>query len=144
MDTAGFILIDKEQGPTSHDVVDKLRKITNISKIGHAGTLDPMASGLLILAIGRQATKEISKYVKLDKEYDAELFLGAETDTYDRLGQIIKTSKNQKISTQTIKDTIKEFEGDIMQTPPMFSAKNIKAESFMSWRAKENRSSVSP
>jgi len=59
-----FLLVNKPTGPTSHDVIDKLRKITDIKKIGHAGTLDPFASGLLLVAIGRESTKEISKFVK--------------------------------------------------------------------------------
>jgi tRNA pseudouridine55 synthase len=128
MDIAGFILIDKEQGPTSHDIVDKLRKITKINKIGHAGTLDPMASGLLILAVGRQATKNISKYVKLDKEYEAEIFLGAETDTYDRLGKIVNISNRQIADIETIIDILNEFEGELLQVPPMYSAKKHKGK----------------
>ncbi|MBC7074416.1 tRNA pseudouridine(55) synthase TruB, partial [Candidatus Parcubacteria bacterium] len=67
----GFLLIDKPKGMTSHDVVDALRKITKIKKIGHAGTLDPMATGLLILGIGRSATKRLGEFQKLDKEYIA-------------------------------------------------------------------------
>ena len=66
----GFLLIDKPAGITSHDVVDKLRRITGIKKIGHAGTLDPFATGLLLMAIGREATREISGFVGLDKVYE--------------------------------------------------------------------------
>ena len=83
-----FILINKPSGPTSHDVIDKMRKITGIKKIGHSGTLDPFASGLLLVAIGRESTREISKFVKLDKEYIADLKLGAVSDSYDRTGKI--------------------------------------------------------
>ena len=88
---SGFLIINKPSGPTSHDIIDKLRQITKIKKIGHAGTLDPIASGILIVAVGRAATKQISKFVKLDKEYIATLSLGAATDTYDRTGHITKT-----------------------------------------------------
>ena len=84
----GFIIVDKPSGPTSHDIIDKMRRITGIKKIGHAGTLDPFASGVLVVAIGRQATRNISNFVKLDKEYAATLRLGATTDTYDRQGKI--------------------------------------------------------
>jgi tRNA pseudouridine55 synthase len=86
----GFIIINKPEGPTSHDVVNKLRRITGIKKIGHAGTLDPFASGVLVCAIGREATRDISKIQKTDKEYRAEVFLGAQTDTYDKTGKAVK------------------------------------------------------
>ena len=71
--TKKFILINKPVGPTSFGMISKLRRITNIKKIGHAGTLDPFASGLLLIAIGRESTREISKFVGLDKEYIATL-----------------------------------------------------------------------
>jgi len=122
---SGFLLINKPVGPTSHDIIDKLRRITSIKKIGHAGTLDPFASGLLIVAVGRQATKKISQYVKLDKEYVALLKLGAKTDTQDRTGkiEIIKEAKECEI--EEIKKVLKKFTGLQKQTPPMFSAKKV-------------------
>lgn len=123
---SGFLLINKPTGPTSHDIINKLRKITGIRKIGHAGTLDPFASGVLVLAIGRSATREISKYVKLDKEYEATLYLGAHTDTYDREGKIEKMEvKSEKLKIQEIKDVLIKFTGKQKQVPPMFSAKKI-------------------
>ena len=85
---SGFIIINKPSGPTSHDVIDRLRKITGIRKIGHAGTLDPFASGVLLVAIGREATRELKRFVGLDKEYRAVLTLGAVTDTYDKTGEV--------------------------------------------------------
>ncbi len=121
---SGFVLINKIVGPTSHDVIDQLRKITGIKKIGHAGTLDPFASGLLIVAIGRAATKEISKYVKLDKEYIADIHLGAKSDTYDRTG-IIENISDEVISKDKIESVLKEFVGEQEQTPPMYSAKKV-------------------
>ncbi|MFH1088656.1 MAG: hypothetical protein V1719_02335 [Patescibacteria group bacterium] len=84
----GFFLINKPKGITSHDVVGYLRKITGERTIGHAGTLDPLAEGLMIVAIGREFTKQISKFVKLDKEYIAEATLGAVSTTYDAEGVI--------------------------------------------------------
>jgi tRNA pseudouridine(55) synthase len=81
-----FILINKSSGPTSHDIIDELRKVTGIKKIGHAGTLDPLANGVLIVAVGKEATKKISQFVKLDKKYVATLHLGAISDTHDRMG----------------------------------------------------------
>ena len=95
---SGFILINKPTGISSHTVVNRLRRITSIRKIGHAGTLDPLASGLMILAIGRDATRKIDHYVKLDKEYIATLHLGAETDTYDREGEVINIDQNLEIN----------------------------------------------
>src|SRR3989338_8659594 len=85
--TNGFLLINKPSGPTSHDIIDELRKITGIRQIGHAGTLDPFASGLLLVGIG-EATKLLRHYVGLDKEYEVILRLGAVSDTYDRTGKI--------------------------------------------------------
>ena len=123
----GFILIDKPLKMTSHNVVNQLRKITKIRKIGHAGTLDPLASGLLILAIGRSATKNIQQYIKLDKTYIADIKLGAISTTYDQEGEI-KKIKSDKIGLQQIKTIIKNFTGQIKQVPPMFSAKKIKGQ----------------
>lgn len=127
----GFLLINKPVGPTSHDIIDKLRKLTGIKKIGHAGTLDPFASGLLICAVGRESTKEIDKFVKLDKEYIATIHLGAVTDTCDRTGKIIQESERQAseaINEQIIKKAAAEFVGEQLQTPPMFSAKKINGQ----------------
>lgn len=126
---SGFILIDKPSGPTSHDIINILRRITGIKKIGHAGTLDPFASGLLIVAIGREATREISKYVKLDKEYLATLHLGAVTDTHDREGVRTKVeSSGLVVELKDIENTVRSFRGKQKQVPPMYSAKKIKGK----------------
>lgn len=124
----GFLLINKPVGPTSHDIIDRLRRLTGIKKIGHAGTLDPFASGLLICAVGREATKEIDKFVKLDKEYIATLHLGAVTDSYDRTGKIIKEYAGKPIAEEVINQAVLEFIGPQLQTPPMFSAKKINGK----------------
>jgi len=125
---SGYILIDKPSGITSHDVIDRLRSITDVKRIGHAGTLDPFATGLLIVAVGREATREISKFVKMDKEYIAELWLGAETDTYDREGKITKEYESAPIPAEKIEAALKEFIGKQLQTPPMYSAKKINGQ----------------
>lgn len=122
---SGFLLINKPVGPTSHDIVDKLRRITGIKKIGHAGTLDPFASGVLVMAIGREATREISKFVKLDKEYEALLHLGAVADTYDRTGDIQLLITNYQLRINDIEKVLEKFRGRQMQIPPMFSAKKV-------------------
>lgn len=125
----GFILINKPIGPTSHDIVNQLRRITKIKKIGHAGTLDPFASGLLIMAVGREATREIDKFIKLDKEYIATLHLGYIADSFDCTGKITKWPEfvaEKKI--EEIKKVLQQFDGEQEQVPPMFSAKKINGQ----------------
>ena len=124
--SGGFILINKPSGITSHDVVDELRKITKIKKIGHAGTLDPFATGLLILGIGREFTKKLSIFQKKDKEYVATLRLGAESDTFDRDGKIVEKPVEKIPEREEIEKVLKNFLGEIEQIPPAFSAKKVK------------------
>ncbi len=124
----GFIIINKPKGITSHDVIKRLRGITNIKKIGHAGTLDPLATGVLVCAIGREATKNISKFVKSDKEYIAKIKLGERSDTYDAEGKIEKVSFDEKPALSKIRKVLKKFTGEIKQTPPVYSAKKIKGK----------------
>ncbi|MFA5644479.1 MAG: tRNA pseudouridine(55) synthase TruB [Patescibacteria group bacterium] len=124
----GFILINKNSGPTSHDIIYKLRKISKIKKIGHAGTLDPLATGLLIVAIGRPATKNISNFVKLDKKYEAEIFLGETTDTYDREGKVLKKYQGEKIKQEKLGEALQKISKRTSQIPPMYSAKKIKGQ----------------
>jgi tRNA pseudouridine55 synthase len=134
---AGFLLVDKPAGPTSHDIVDMARRALGTRKIGHAGTLDPFASGLLILAVGR-ATKELSKSVGLDKEYLAKLKFGATSDTMDRTGKIVPAQKlpetsapGTSVSSTKVPGTVEleavlaTFRGEIDQVPPMYSAKKV-------------------
>lgn len=121
---SGFLLIDKPAGITSHDVVDRLRKITGVKKIGHAGTLDPFATGLLIVAVGREATREISTYVGMDKTYEAEFILGATTETLDPESEV---QRDPRYADGTplelnIEPALKAFTGTIYQVPPMYSA----------------------
>ena len=127
----GIYLINKPAGITSHDVVDYLRKITNEKTIGHAGTLDPLASGLMIVAIGREFTKKISNFSKLDKEYIAEATLGATSTTYDKEGIIQNAKlkiKNNNIDQKEIEQALDSFVGTYAQMPPIFSAKKIKGQ----------------
>ena len=120
--TAGFSLVNKPENWTSHDLVAKLRSITGVRQIGHTGTLDPFATGLLICAFG-QATKITGVFDVLPKTYEATITLGLTSDTYDRTGII------QKSSRITVRDKIqnilKSFIGKQEQLPPMFSAKKI-------------------
>jgi tRNA pseudouridine55 synthase len=122
---SGFVLINKPVGPTSFGMIARLRKITGIKKIGHAGTLDPAASGLLLCAIGREATREIFQFVKMDKEYEALVILGSISNTLDREGEIIKKYFGEAIKIKEIKKAVNSFLGKQEQTPPMFSAKKV-------------------
>ncbi len=124
----GFILFDKPPKKTSHDVIDLFRKITKIKKIGHAGTLDPFATGLLILGIGREATGKLEKFLKLDKEYIARIKLGEISNTFDRTGKIKKLQVKKIPTEKEIKKNLREFLGEIYQTPPLYSAKKIKGK----------------
>lgn len=120
---SGFLLINKPSGMTSHDVVDALRRVTGVKKIGHAGTLDPFATGLLIVAIGRESTRKISKFVGLDKTYEAEFVIGATTDTLDPESNIQRDPKIDN-GTLVINPTciVNAFHGPMKQIPPMYSA----------------------
>lgn len=121
---SGFLLIDKAAGPTSHDVIDALRKITGERRIGHAGTLDPFASGLLLVAIGREATREISKFVGLDKEYEAEIVLGVRSTTLDPEGEL-ESVPIPNLSIERLGEAMKKLTGELDQIPPMHSAIKI-------------------
>jgi len=123
----GFILVYKPAGLTSHDVIDRIRKITGIRKVGHAGTLDPFATGLLLIAIGSY-TKKLQAFVGLDKTYEARLRLGAVSETYDTEGaktEII-TEKPDDIDETRIETVLSSFRGGYLQKAPIFSAKKIK------------------
>lgn len=125
---SGFLLINKPSGITSHDVVDYLRKISGVKKIGHAGTLDPFAEGLLIVGVGRPATKRLSFFLKKNKEYCAVLLLGVFSDTYDIEGEIVKQNIKRLPSLREIHSVINSFLGEQYQLPPMFSAKKVKGK----------------
>lgn len=131
--TIGFLLINKPPGITSHDVISKLRKITGIKKIGHAGTLDPFATGLLIVAIGREATREISKFIGMDKTYEAEIVLGATTTSLDTETEIIidesvRAWRAMPLQQIEIQSNMNTFLGSIEQIPPMYSAVKVHGQ----------------
>ena len=123
----GIFLINKPQGLTSHDIVDVVRKKLRIRKVGHAGTLDPLAEGLLIILVGR-ATKLFPKFSSLDKQYEARLKLGVSTDTGDSLGKIIRSEDLGGITSEKIESAFKKFEGEILQSPHPFSALRYKGK----------------
>ncbi|MBU1071171.1 tRNA pseudouridine(55) synthase TruB [Patescibacteria group bacterium] len=124
----GILLIDKPTGLTSHDVVNVVRKKIGVKKVGHTGTLDPLATGLLIILVGRRYTKKQSKFLKQNKQYQVTIKLGVETDTYDSDGEIVGKSPPasvNKITKQDIVTTLKKFQGEINQTVPPFSAVKV-------------------
>lgn len=120
----GFIRIDKPVDWTSHDIVGYLRKITGIRKIGHAGTLDPFASGLLLVGIGRQATKRLDEFKGMRKEYLTTIQFGKMSSTGDCTGEIADVS-GPKMTKETLEAILPTFLGEIQQIPPMYSAKKV-------------------
>ena len=118
--SSGVILIDKPSGITSHDVVDVIRKIFKGYKVGHTGTLDPLATGLLTICVG-EGTKLSDELTSKDKKYKVKMLLGVETDTYDITGKIVFASVVNKDEIY-IKERIKRFIGKQMQVPPIYSA----------------------
>jgi tRNA pseudouridine55 synthase len=123
----GILLVNKPQGKTSFSLIRSLRRLTGIKKIGHAGTLDPFATGVMVLLIGRHYTRYSDDLLCEDKEYIAEVNFGVSTDTYDCDGKVVARSK--KIPTrEEILSALSHFQGEIEQIPPMFSAKKIKGK----------------
>ena len=122
---SGFLLINKPLGDSSFFVIKKLRQITHIKKIGHAGTLDPLATGLLICAIGREATRRVDTIKGLDKEYQASIEFGRTSSSYDLDGIITVNNSAVELSKEKIEGTLKGFLGEQEQMPPIFSAKKI-------------------
>ncbi len=120
----GVLLIDKPSAHTSHDVVARLRGILRMKRIGHAGTLDPMATGLLVILVGK-ATR-ISQYLmSVDKEYIGTIKLGASTNTQDAEGEVLETRPVPALSEADVRAALNGFLGDQYQMPPMFSAIKI-------------------
>ncbi|MGK0184341.1 MAG: tRNA pseudouridine55 synthase [Verrucomicrobiales bacterium] len=117
----GVLLVDKGQAMTSHDVVAMARRCLNLKKIGHCGTLDPMATGLLILVLGR-ATKISELLMSENKEYVGALTLGATTSTQDKEGEVLETREVPDLSNEEIEAVFAQFKGEFYQTPPMVSA----------------------
>ena len=117
----GVLLVDKAEGMTSHDVVAVLRRKLDIKKVGHCGTLDPIATGLLLLTIGR-GTKIQDLLMSEDKEYVGALSLGVSTSTQDRQGEVVEERPVPQLSESEIRAAFEKFRGDFYQMPPMVSA----------------------
>ncbi len=131
----GIVIIDKSAGMTSRDVVNKVSEIFNTKKVGHTGTLDPLATGVLVVCINK-ATKLVDRLTSNDKEYIAECILGIETDTLDIEGKVL-SEKDTIISKQDIIDTLNKFKGIYNQEVPIYSAVKIKGKKLYEY-AREN------
>ena len=117
----GAILVDKPSGPTSHDVVDAIRRRFGIKKVGHCGTLDPAATGLLIIVLGR-GTRLSEKLMGDDKVYEGTIRFGVTTNSYDADGDVLETKSVPPLTLEQLNEMAGQFIGDQMQTPPMVSA----------------------
>jgi len=132
----GILLIDKPAGMTSHTVVSKLRKKLQTKKIGHAGTLDPSATGLLIICVGF-ATKVSGYLTDSDKTYQARFRMGRETNTYDSEGEIVSEKSADHITRNDIESELIKFKGDILQKPPIYSAIKINGKKLYQYARSE-------
>jgi len=121
----GILLVDKPSDHTSHDVVARIRGRFGIKKVGHGGTLDPSATGLLIILLGR-ATRLSNYYLSSDKTYEGVLRLGVSSDTYDADGVVTPGSDPSGIAPERLEQEMARFKGDILQTPPMISAVKVR------------------
>jgi tRNA pseudouridine55 synthase len=123
----GFLDVYKPKGPTSHDVVARLRRASGVRRIGHAGTLDPMAEGVLVVGVG-QATRLIEYLVDAPKVYRAEVTFGVETDTYDAEGRVVAERPVAGLTREAVEAALRDFRGEIEQRPPPFSAVSVAGQ----------------
>ncbi len=126
MQIDGILIIDKDKGLTSHDVVAAIRRKFNIKKVGHAGTLDPNATGVLVMLLGK-GTKRSEDFLQEEKEYIATMKLGERTDSADCKGKLIQ-ERPVNVTVEEVKTAVTSFYGDIEQIPPMVSAKKIRGK----------------
>lgn len=124
-DSPNIFAINKPKGPTSFRIVNEIRKITGEKRVGHAGTLDPLAQGILVIGVGREATRKLNEIVQKEKEYIAEIFLGKFSNTDDEEGEKIEVKIKKPPTQKQIKSALKNFKGLIKQVPPIFSAVKI-------------------
>lgn len=120
----GLLIVDKPAGPTSHDIVQRVRKILGIRRVGHGGTLDPEATGVLLVAVG-QGTRFFPFLSKHDKSYEGTIRLGFATDTYDASGRAVTPESRDIPPYEAVALAMKDLQGEISQTPPPYSAKKI-------------------
>jgi tRNA pseudouridine55 synthase len=118
----------KPKGPTSHDIINIIHRQTGEKKVGHAGTLDPLAEGVLVIGVGKESTKKLSEIVQKEKEYIAKIKLGQTSTTDDEEGQKTEVETKEKPQIQEIEKLLKKFLGQIKQVPPVFSAIKLKGQ----------------
>lgn len=138
----GLLLINKEQGMTSHDVVAKVRRLLNTKRIGHLGTLDPNATGVLVLCIG-EACKLVPFLENDNKEYIAEVILGIDTNTYDITGEIVK-SKDVDIEKINLSEILTSFLGQQQQLPPIYSAIKVNGKKLYQYARNDENVEIKP
>lgn len=138
----GFLNVYKPKGMTSHDVVSVLRRITKIKQIGHTGTLDPFAEGVLPICIGK-ATRLI-EYLKDDKAYIGTVQFGKSTTTYDIEGEVVGVNNNVNVTVDEIEDALQTFRGEIEQFPPMYSAIKVKGRKLYEYARKGEEVQIEP
>lgn len=120
----GVLLVDKTSGPTSHDVVEKFRRRAHVKKAGHTGTLDPLATGLLVLCVGK-ATRLQAYLMGMEKTYEGAIQFGWATDSYDSAGEVVGEAVEKSVEGIDFEPHLEKFRGEIDQMPPQFSAKKI-------------------
>jgi len=123
----GMLVVDKPTGPTSHDIVNAVRRTFQIEKVGHGGTLDPMATGVLILLLGR-ATKMSEQLIGADKEYEGTMRLGIATDSHDADGEVVREADPGGVTEDGLRGEMKKLTGDLWQMPPMVSAVKVNGK----------------
>ncbi|NGX63183.1 MAG: tRNA pseudouridine synthase B [Candidatus Anoxychlamydiales bacterium] len=126
-EVSGILLVNKTKNRSSFSIVHLLRRLTKIKKIGHSGTLDPFATGLMIMLIGSSYTKKSQDFTNHDKTYSCRLHLGYTTETFDTESEKVHISKKEP-TLEEVQDVISNFQGDIKQLPPMFSAKKVNGQ----------------
>lgn len=125
---SGILLLDKPADFSSHDIIAITRRVLKTKKIGHSGTLDPMATGLLLLLIGREATKKQDQFLKLGKTYQAVLKLGEETASWDAYSEVVNEQPVPPLTTEKLKQAVQNLTGTIRQPIPFYSAKRINGQ----------------
>lgn len=130
-----MLLVDKPKGWTSFDVVNKIRSLFKVRKIGHAGTLDPMATGLLVICSGKK-TKELDRFMGLEKEYEGEMILGARTPSFDAETPVSERRSTDDITEDRVRSVLSEFVGHQSQVPPMWSAVKVNGRRLYEYARK--------
>lgn len=139
----GLLVINKQQGVTSHDVVNDIRHIFKTKQVGHLGTLDPLATGVLVICIG-DATKLVQFLGNVNKEYECEVTLGIETNSYDITGEVVKTENITSLNEKEIDDALASFLGKSMQLPPIYSAIKKNGKKLYEYARKNQDVEISP